>query len=440
MKSDTIAIPLAKRIVIVGGGLAGLAAAVYLARAGLTVTLFERRRHLGGRALTHLRRGFRFNLGPHAVYRSGTASSVYRELGVPVRGGAPKMRGIALLGGERHTLPAPFLPLALSSLLSAGAKVEASKFFLGVRFGDASSLSGMTVRQWLDRDLSDPRLRQTVEALVRLTTYSADAEQQSAEVAFRQLQIARKGVVYVHEGWQKIVDALHSHAVTAGVNFITSSRIVGVHTDGGAVQGVELGELEFDDRMDTMTLALPDTSADGAGTRIPADTVLLAVEPDTVVSLAGDVVDVDVLDPVKLSTLDVALSRLPVPDVTFALGIDRPVYYSAHSQWAQLTPKGGALIHVARYGGDHGHSSEQELAALLDQLQPGWRDVVVHQRYLPNLTVSHALMKPGARRPDVRTKIRGLYLAGDWVGDEGLLSDAALSSARAAARAILADG
>jgi len=38
----------------------------------------------------------------------------------------------------------------------------------------------------------------------------------------------------------------------------------------------------------------------------------------------------------------------------------------------------------------------------------------------------------------VQTNIRGLYLAGDWVGGEGILSDAALSSARAAAQIILA--
>jgi pyruvate/2-oxoglutarate dehydrogenase complex dihydrolipoamide dehydrogenase (E3) component len=36
------------------------------------------------------------------------------------------------------------------------------------------------------------------------------------------------------------------------------------------------------------------------------------------------------------------------------------------------------------------------------------------------------------------TAVRGLYLAGDWVGDEGMLADAALASARAAAKAILA--
>ena len=61
---------------IVGGGIAGLAASIYLARAGKTVTIFERRRNLGGRAVTQLRHGYRFNLGPHAVYRAGAGSVV----------------------------------------------------------------------------------------------------------------------------------------------------------------------------------------------------------------------------------------------------------------------------------------------------------------------------------------------------------------------------
>ena len=35
-------------VIVVGGGLSGLAASIYLARAGRTVTLFEKRRSLGG--------------------------------------------------------------------------------------------------------------------------------------------------------------------------------------------------------------------------------------------------------------------------------------------------------------------------------------------------------------------------------------------------------
>ena len=121
----------------------------------------------------------------------------------------------------------------------------------------------------------------------------------------------------------------------------------------------------------------------------------------------------------------------------FALGIDRPLYYSVHSAYAQLTPSGGALIHVAKYGGDS--KAEPELEALLDEMQPGWRELVVHCRFLPSMVVSNALMPPApATRPAPITPIRGLYLAGDWVGDTGLLSDAALASASQAAKAILA--
>src|SRR5690348_10873067 len=41
-------------VVIVGGGLAGLSAAAYLARGGVAVTLFEKAAHLGGRAATQV--------------------------------------------------------------------------------------------------------------------------------------------------------------------------------------------------------------------------------------------------------------------------------------------------------------------------------------------------------------------------------------------------
>jgi phytoene dehydrogenase-like protein len=139
----------------------------------------------------------------------------------------------------------------------------------------------------------------------------------------------------------------------------------------------------------------------------------------------------------------------------FALGIDQPLYYSVHSAFAQVAPKGGALIHLAKYNKERHATNEelegsrprrttaaiddeQELEALLDRMQPGWREVLVHRRFLPAMTVTNALIAPGAKRPSPVTGVRGLYIAGDWVGDEGLLSDAALASARAAAKAILA--
>jgi phytoene dehydrogenase-like protein len=162
------------------------------------------------------------------------------------------------------------------------------------------------------------------------------------------------------------------------------------------------------------------------------------------------------LKPVTAACLDLALSKLPDPKHTFAIGADRPFYFGVHSSHAQLTPHGGAMIHVAKYQDERNVSyddnyddelvrlndatrrDEGELEGLLDEVQTGWRDFVVHRRFLPSLTVSNALITPSTTRPSVQTPVRGLYLAGDWTDTEGVMADAALSSARKAAKTILA--
>ena len=84
--------PLASRegALVVGGGLAGLAAACYLARGGRSVTLLEKAKSVGGRALTDTPHGFALNRGVHALYTGGCASEVLRELGVGYTSGTPK--------------------------------------------------------------------------------------------------------------------------------------------------------------------------------------------------------------------------------------------------------------------------------------------------------------------------------------------------------------
>jgi phytoene dehydrogenase-like protein len=448
---------VSKNIVIVGGGLAGLAASIYLARGGRTVTIFEKRRALGGRAITQLRQGFRFNLGAHAFYRTGAGAAVLRELGIPVQGKVPKPKSIAIVDGEERRLPTGVWSLLTTSLLSLGGKVQLANALWRIRFGRANA-GAMTVAEWIDANVSDTRTRQVLGALLRLVSYSDHAESASAAPVLAQMRIAlRGGVLYVDEGWQRIIDSLHSTAVSAGVNFISSSRVVGVNCQNGRVRGIHLGGLEMDsDRLDTQAIAYPlPAPEDVNGAPLPAETVILAVDPTTAAELAGDTsLSWPVARPVTAACLDVALRSLPNPKKTFALGIDRPIYFAVHSLWAQLAPKGGALIHTIKYRKEESATDveieterprtaasaadERELEALLDRMQPGWRDVLVHRRFLPSMTVSNALMTPNAPRPNPVTDVKGLYLAGDWVGDEGLLSDAALASARCAAKAILA--
>jgi len=449
---------VSKHVVIVGGGLAGLAASIYLARAGRTVTVFEKRRYLGGRAITQLRQGYRFNLGAHAFYRAGAAAAVCKELGVPVPGVLAKPNAIALIGGEERGLPNRILSLLTTSLLSIGGKVQLASALWRIRGLDFASVASQTLREWLDANVSDTRARQVLGSLIRLATYSDHPELESAALALAQMKIALRGVVYVHEGWQRIVDSMHSTAISSGVNFVTSSRIVGVDTEEGRVRAVRLGGLELDaDRTDTMSIAYPEMSPEQVeGARLPAETVILAVDPATAAELAGDVgASWANARPVTAACLDVALRTLPNPKRTFALGIDEPLYFAAHSVWAQLAPKGGALVHTVKYRKEQSATDveiegersrrdasaaadERTLEALLDRMQPGWRDVLVHRRFLPAMTVSNALVTPSTPRPPAVTNVRGLFIAGDWVGEEGLLSDAALASARTAAKGILA--
>ena len=447
-----------KNVVVVGGGLAGLAASIYLARGGCSVTVFEKRRQLGGRAITNLRHGYRFNLGAHGFYRFGAAAAVCRELGIPVRGALARTRAIALLGGKRYRLPNGPVSFVLTSLVSLRGKAQLALALLHIRRFGGSRAGEVSVRDWVAAHVSDPRAREVLEALIRVATYSDHPEEESASLALTQMRAAMRGTLYIDEGWQKIVDSLHSAAISSGVHFVSSSRIVGVVHDGTAVRAIELGGLEIDaDHMDTQAMAYPQANPeDVEGALIPAETVLLAVDPHTAFTLAGEAgSEWTNARPVTAACLDVALRSLPNPKNRYAIGIDEPVYYALHSAFAQLTPKGGALIHAVRYrkelkatdeelDGPRARRSsaaiedEQHLEALLDEMQPGWRDVLVHRRFLPAMTVSNALVAPGAKRPSPVTRIRGLYIAGDWVGDEGLLADAALASARAAARAILA--
>jgi hypothetical protein len=69
---------------------------------------------------------------------------------------------------------------------------------------------------------------------------------------------------------------------------------------------------------------------------------------------------------------------------------------------------------------------------------PGWQEQIHYARFLPEMTVAHAVtgLSP---QPDVDALgIDNVRIAGDWVGPESMLADAAVASGLRAAQSLLA--
>jgi phytoene dehydrogenase-like protein len=417
-------------VIVVGAGLAGLAAAAYLARAGCRVMVVEKAEAPGGRARTRTLDGFHFNLGAHALYRGGPGAAVLRDLGVAFDGGAPSVSGrFAFQRGRLHTLPVGFVSLLTTGLLRPAEKLEAARLLASVERLDTDALQLLAIGAWVDAHAGSPNVRNLLHAIVRVATYTDEPEHQSAGAALEQLRRAGQGVLYLHGGWQQLVDGLRRCAETAGAELVTHTPAASLIQEK-TVRGVRLEN----------------------GQSLLARAVVIAGSPETAAALASPGEHGPLHEwarrtlPVRASCLDVALRRLPRPEARFALGIDQPLYASVHSAVARLAPAGGgALVHLIRYGGLRGDTPdavERRLAGLLDALQPGWRLELVRRRFLPDVVVSNAVVtaqqgglagRPGPAVPGVP----GLWVAGDWVGTRGLLADASLASARQAAAEIL---
>ena len=71
----------AKTALVLGGGFAGLSAAIYLALAGREVTLLEQAPSLGGKAGEHREHGYRFDTGPSVFTLPHVVEELFKAAG-----------------------------------------------------------------------------------------------------------------------------------------------------------------------------------------------------------------------------------------------------------------------------------------------------------------------------------------------------------------------
>ncbi|MYL60237.1 FAD-dependent oxidoreductase, partial [Virgibacillus halodenitrificans] len=81
-----------KTVVVIGGGLGGLSAAISLAQKGYAVSLYEKNHHLGGKLNRLEQDGFGFDLGPSILTMPHIFEKLFAESGYKMKDFIPTIR------------------------------------------------------------------------------------------------------------------------------------------------------------------------------------------------------------------------------------------------------------------------------------------------------------------------------------------------------------
>jgi phytoene dehydrogenase-like protein len=372
-----------------------LTAAATAARAGRPVVVVEAHGG-GGRARTDERSGYRFNQGPHALYRGGEAWRILRDLGVPHRGHQPPLRRAR---GTRDGELVRLLGVPAGALMTRLVKASPARW------------AGRSAEEWAGTLGGSEDVSELARMFIRVTTYVADLERMPADLAIAQMKMGLLGgVSYLDGGWASLVDGLWSAASAAGTVIRVRQSAAAISPGPGGGWEVTLAGGEV------LRGAAVVVAAGGPA----AARKLLPLEPGWP----------ELGPPVTAACLDLGL-RGHRPALVF--GLDEPFYLSRHCPPGDLAPPGGSVVHVMRYGARHARRDRPDLqryarrAGITD-------DQIVEERFLADMVVTHVLPSPElglAGRPGVTVPgAEGIYLAGDWVGPSGWLADAAMASGR----------
>ncbi|WP_314219705.1 hydroxysqualene dehydroxylase HpnE [Streptomyces zaehneri] len=445
--------PSGRTAVVVGGGLAGVTAALALADAGVRVTLLEGRPRLGGLAFSFRRGDLTVDNGQHVYLRCCTAYRWFLEriegsalaplqdrLDVPVVDVArPEGRRLGRL--RRDALPVPLhlgRSLATYPHLSLSERARVGRAALALKGLDLADprLDAQDFGSWLTAHGQSARAVEALWDLVGVATLNAVAGDSSlglAAMVFKTGLLSDPGAADI--GWAHVpLGELHDRLArkaldSAGVRTEVRTRVTSLSPDENGTWSVQVpGETL---RADTVVLAVPQREAydllpDGA-----LDDAERLLEIGTAPILNVHVVyDRKVLDKPFLAALGTPVQW--VFDRTAASGLREGQYLALSQSAAQ-------------------DEIDEPVAALrerylpeLQRLLPGTRGAGVRDFFVTRERTATFAPTPGVGRlrPGARTRTPGLYLAGAWTatGWPATMESAVRSGVSAADAALSALG
>ncbi len=416
------------KAVVIGAGLAGLAAARALLAAGHQVTVLERSRLLGGKATSFVAGEVEVDNGQHVFLGCFDAwLGLVGEAGMADALHLPARFEVALLGphGNRVRLRAGRLPSPLHlapallghRLLGPGGRVRVARAMMAAR---KPARPGETLAGWLRRRGQGPRERTLFWDPFLVPALNAPPEEVDAEAGLFVLRTAflgRPGASRI--GWSKVPLGRIAEALAAGLDVRLRQPALELVVEGDAVRGVR-----------------------SAGGELEAGGVVLAVPPDQASRLLPAAAQVSGLEQIRSQPIvDVHLwydpERLELPwRLDFAALAGSPV------QWVFRKHPGYLCCSLSAASEAVGLAEEElverchrELARVL----PALRGLSPLRGRATRDPAATFVPTPGLRRPGPETGVRGLVLAGAWT-DTGwpATMESAVRSGQAAARVLLA--
>ncbi|MEV7007477.1 hydroxysqualene dehydroxylase HpnE [Streptosporangium sp. NPDC051022] len=407
----------AARVAIVGGGLAGIAAAVALAETGCAVTLYEARPRLGGAAHSFTRGGLTADNGQHVFLRCCTAyRGLLDRIGVAdrvrlqdrfdVRVLTPRGRTGRL---RRAALPGPFqlMPaLATYSLLGAADRLRVMRASLALARldpGDAA-LDRIDLASWLAAHGQRGPARRALWGLFTVAALNADIEEAALGAAAMVFKTALLG---------------RADAADIGVPTVPLGEL----HDTAARAAIRRGGGEI--RLSAKVTAIapgPTVVVDGVG--VPASAVIVATPHQQAAKLLPPQAAPDRDRWSGLSASPIvnvhAVYDRPVTDMPFAAVVDSPVQWVFDKTRAAGLDEGQylavSLSAAGRWIDVPAAGIRAEFVPALEQLFPRARRATLRDFFVTRERRATFRQAPGsgALRPAAVTRWPGVYLAGAW--------------------------